>query len=165
MLVGISFLTIISEEHLIFHLDIDSLKGMCLNIKYGSSVWTMKCWENGCHMWKGTSYKHFIYLIPRYVALLENKAIRQLFGIKRPIFCVHRCPPQDSVVNLFNPAHSSHSVSSRCILILIAHDWSWLIMIDHVDGVKLRVLLLNAASKGPVVHTPSDVWAWRTTVV
>jgi hypothetical protein len=34
-----------------------------------------------------------------------------------------------------------------------------LIMIDHVDGVRLY--LWTAATNGPTVHPPGDIWAWE----
>jgi hypothetical protein len=36
-------------------------------------------------------------------------------------------------------------------------DTDWLI--DHVDGVRLR--LWTAATNGPIVHPPGDIWAWE----
>jgi hypothetical protein len=41
---------------------------------------------------------------------------------------------------------------------------SWNIVVVDVDVDSGRLRLWIAATKGPIVHPPSDIWTWRATV-
>jgi hypothetical protein len=55
--------------------------------------------------------------------------------------------------------HGDSFLCWTCFSCLVAeYDW----LIDHVDGVRLR--LWTAATSGPIVYPPGDIWAWRSMV-
>jgi hypothetical protein len=73
----------------------------------------------------------------------------------------------DKVQNNKSAIQETYLKKERCVLQLKC-DFSLLVLVyddddhHHVDGTRLR--LWTAATNGPIVHPPGDIWAWRKTV-